>query len=224
MAVNILESKMFKGSPNQDKILAAMMDPINNELKVQLARFVDVPEKPEPEPDSKPVEEEQEDVEVEDTKADAKGDGEDEEEVTSDSGHDGSEHPSDEEESKEEVAESTKLDDAKSTVVASSVTPDVVAGAVEKIPGTLNMIEGCEGATHAIMKGGSDNEVWIYYASDVDINKKLEGINRELAMAGYYFLTFNRVSRDDNAVVYSINWVSNYFNPTTYSLGTLDHD
>lgn len=229
---SILESKMLQGSRDKSKILAAMNDPINMELKQQLAEYVDIPS-----------------VEEDEESEDGKGSKVHRKDKAEDSGkgpHDGKpgkaakpkatknagshrpkpasfEDASDEagepdgEKSSDDRGESGSVDSSVtapgSKVMASSVTADEVAAAVNEIPGTFNMVDDTKGVTHAVLKGGSDNEVWVYFDDDTDINKVLEHANRMLSDAGYYFLAFDRVSRSDNAIVYAINWVSSYFNP-----------
>lgn len=110
------------------------------------------------------------------------------------------------------VEESSKV--TKSPINAGTyVTVQNVADAVNEIPSMLNLSEDTCGVTQAILKGGSTNEIWVYYDSNVDVNSKLDKINQRIALSGYYFLEFMRFNRDEHAVVFSINWVSNYFNP-----------
>ena len=111
-----------------------------------------------------------------------------------------------------EVEEAIKLD-FKSIQSSSYVTVETVSQAVNEIPGILNLREDTAGVTYAVLKNSSNNEIWIYYANDIDINKVLEKVNEVLVNSGYYFLEFNRVSRDENAIVFTINWISNYFKP-----------
>ena len=112
----------------------------------------------------------------------------------------------------EPVAESTKV--KKSPVVASTyVTMEKVSHAVHEIPGTLNLREETKGATHATLRGTSSNEIWVFYDDEVDLSKILGDIDQVIKESGYYFIDFNRVARDEHAVVFNVNWVSTYFNP-----------
>lgn len=229
----ITNSKLFKGSKYQDKILAAIADPINKPLVQQLTSYVDekyedavldVDDNSEPEAhssSSKPKNsgpsggrashfsgspganghfDMPEDVDLDDElDVDSPDDLPPETEV-------------DEDES--DVKETTKV--PKSSIQAATyVTVETVSQAVTEIPGMLNLRDETAGVTYATLKGGTSNEIWIYYNSDVDINKVLDKVNTALINAEYYFLEFNRVSRDDNAIVFTINWISNYFKPIT---------
>ena len=234
----ITSSKLFKSSKYKDKILAAINDPINKPLVQQLTSYVDSDYVEDDIPESVPETEE-----VESPKSSKQSSGkhsgggsshsmsmpsganghfdmpedvdfEDGEEL--DSGDldisDEESEPSSDQESDESLEESTKLN--KSSINSSTyVTVETVSQAVQEIPGTLNLREDTAGVNYTALKGGSTNELWIYYDSGVDISKVLDKVNSALINSGYYFLEFNRVSRDDNAIVFTINWISNYFKP-----------
>lgn len=236
----ILNSKLYKGSKNKEKILAAFQNPVNHELVKQLSSYVD--------PEYKELTEEVEDTAASEENVTSFEDGEgvDVEEHESSPNRKSpnggfskprsfsgpSSSPSFEDNAEVDVdtkelepednspqpAPDTKDDDVESSTkisVTSStyVSVETVSQAVNEIPGMLNLREDTAGVTYATLKGGSDNEVWIYYNSDVDINQVLDKVNLALVEASYYFLEFNRVVRDKNAIVFSINWVSTYFNP-----------
>lgn len=232
MKINILENKMLNASPDKAKILAAMMDPLNMELKQQISDYVVLPGEEDDDAESGKVHKKDpkdgKKVSDNDAEKDPEDKGEKRPEPASfedgksddgEEGPDGDNDKKDEKGKKDGDSEDEKEVDSsskptQSAVMASSVTVDEVATAVNEIPGMLNLRDGTKGVTHAVLKGGSDNEVWVYFDSDTDINKVLEAVNSAVTASGYYFLAFNRVSRDDNAIVYSINWVSSYFNPS----------
>lgn len=239
----ITTSKLYKGSKNQEKILAAFNSPLNKNLVRQLTSYVDedyiddevdnteVPNNPELEelsdnedldvkkPDKsknstsntknvskasfKPSENfESHDNELENSN-------EDEPNETSKS-LENKQDNKEQDNKEDEVEESTTL---KSVASSTYVTVDTVSQAVNEIPGILNLDESTAGVTYTKLKGGSSNELWIYYNSESDINQVLDKVNKKLSDSGYYFLEFNRVSRDENAIIFSINWISNYFSP-----------
>lgn len=236
----ITSSKLFKGSKYQDRILAAIQDPINKPLVQQLTSYVD-PKYIEPEDDIDNKNSEIDETEEKPKFADkAKGgprssgggssfsgpsmsnghfdmpedaefdESEDSEELSTDAEVEDSESPE-----TEEVEEATQLGSNK--IQASTyVTMEDVSQAIKYIPGTLNLTEGTCGVTYVTIKGTPASEVWIYYNSDVDINKVLTGLNTTLLESGYTFLSFNRVSRDENAVVFTINWATTYYQQPTF--------
>lgn len=120
--------------------------------------------------------------------------------------------------SKEDTSDADDIDEStninKQPIHSSTyVTVESVSNAVNILPGTLNMKDETKGASQVILRGGKDNEVWIYYDPEIKLTNILEDVNNTLLEQNMYFLEFDRVARDDNAIVYNINWVSNYFNP-----------
>lgn len=115
----------------------------------------------------------------------------------------------------EDVEESTtsNLENQKPVVSNTFVSINHVAQDVSEIPGLLNLKDETKGVINATIKGGPDSTVWIYYDNDVDISKILDKVISTLNLSGYFYLDFNRIARDQNAVVFDINWVSNYFKP-----------
>ena len=237
----ITNSKLFKGSKYQNKILAAIQDPINKPLVRQVTSYLDEkyvedsdsnlesnkPEVPEESSSSKPK-----------PASHASGGGhfsapsganghfdmpEDAEFDEPDMGDaenldidENPEEPSEPEPSNSEEIEQSKILDSDRVQASTYVTVSTVSQAVTEIPGILNSREDTCGVTYAAIKSGTNNEIWIYYDSNVDINKVLEKVNYIIANSGYYFLEFNRVSRDENAIVFTINWISSYFKPLMY--------
>lgn len=114
-----------------------------------------------------------------------------------------------------EVIEEDEPEVESSTQISAStyVTVETVTQAVNEIPGTLNNRVETKGVAQALIKSSSGNELWIYYNDDVDASDVMESVNQALIASGYYFLEFDRVARDANALVFVINWISNYFQP-----------
>lgn len=232
----IINSKIFKGSKYQSKVLAALADPVNKPLVQELTSYVD---EEYIQPDVEPVSKLHEDFEaVDDREADSNAEGRDgalgnskmskphigklpirdieepnkahedvidEEYIQLDVEPQG-------EESNEAVEECIQMA-SKSISASTYVDVETVSQAVTEIPGMLNLREDTAGVTYASLKGGATSELWVYYSSDVDMNKVLDKVNSALLDSGYYFLEFNRVSRDENAIIFNVNWISNYFNP-----------
>lgn len=243
----ITNSKIFKGSKYQERILAAINDPINKPLLKQLTSYVgqdydedsiddsiastpsqfsedktapadskkgkSLNSTPHITPSNKSTaqfggpsnnysqDEDTDNIDDRDSQA-----------VEFDEAKDEDDFAPPKEPSQGNVKESTCAE--KSNINASTyVSVEVVSQAVSEIPGTLNLRSETKGVTYAALKGGSSTELWIYFENSVDINGVLDSVNSTLMNAGYYFLEFNRVARDENAIVFSINWISNYFNP-----------
>lgn len=225
MNTYIQNSLLFKGSKNKSSILAAWKNPINKELVQQIDDYVEYIK----EPDGEIIEETPDKAKVKPSSGGAGGGSfsggasfTDFEGSEFDEDFEGEDFESDEidldisdeDESEEIEVEDTEVESSTKITAGTYVTIDSVAQAVNEIPGTLNLKEDTCGVTHSILKGGTDNEVWIYYNSDKDINSVLDSVNKTLSESGFYFLEFNRVARNENAIVFSISWVSSYFDTT----------
>lgn len=226
----ILQSTIFKGSKNKAAILAAINDPINRELIQQVDSFTSKVESPEgevlDEVDTQPSENSGEGMSAGMgggfsgggfSGGGDFGDFEGEGEEFEGEGSEGEEFEGSEGDLPD--TESSDIDDTEEPEIESStnieantyVTAERVYTTVNEIPGTLNLLDTTKGAIQCVLK---DNAIWIYYDGEVDINSVLEGVTRTLMSKGYNFLEFDRVVRDKNAIVYTINWVSNYYFPT----------
>lgn len=240
----IMSSELFKSSKNKSKILSTISNPINKELVKQLESYVKVSDLTEDdnsegsklddstESNSSYQETNTNDTSSEDTQKpeqthtsnpasfvpnDSYDNSEtDDREETSSEGSDednNTEDESSDDSDSNDVNESTSTN--KTEIKSSTyVTADIVAKAVNELPGALNLSDDTKGADYAAFKTNANNanEVWIYYDSEIDVSKILSNVVTYLLSSGYYYLQFNRVSRDDNALVFVVNWVSNYFN------------
>lgn len=74
----------------------------------------------------------------------------------------------------------------------------------EVLQGTLDLSEDTEGVARIYIKEtDNDSELWIYYSDDVNLNSKLFNVV-QLVEQAYPFVSFNRMARSDNAVVFDI--------------------
>lgn len=78
---------------------------------------------------------------------------------------------------------------------------------------TLNSREDTAGVIRIAQK---ENEIWIYYNDDVNLNNIMVNVIDSLMKFGYQFFEFNRLARSDNAIVF----VS--FKSTEPDLGSLE--
>lgn len=234
----ITSSKLFKSSKYKDKILSEFQNPINKPLVQQLTSYVDSKYvEPDEGADAPDIPETEKKPRFKQEPKGAHGGSGGGSHFSSPSSSNGQfDMPEDasfdeetsESESTEEVpAESPELEESneveessklnfKAIQSSSYVTVETVSQAVNEIPGILNLREDTAGVTYSVLKNSSNNEIWIYYSNDIDINKVLEKVNEVLVTSGYYFLEFNRVSRDENAIVFTVNWISNYFKPVSF--------
>lgn len=210
----LYNSKLYKGSKYKSKINAAISNPLNKELVKQLDSYVNVKYVQKLAEEIDDLKDRQENLEDEvldskespDFNSDASNKFENADEIPADSEENIEEAPEKPEDS-ENLAETTKVSGI-SIESASFVTPSQIYQATTEIPGMLNLRDDTHGALFASVKTGNTNEFWIYYDESVDLNSVLGAVNSALLASGYYFLEFNRVSRDENAIVFTIKWLS----------------
>lgn len=102
-----------------------------------------------------------------------------------------------------DVAAATKT--SGSSVMATTatlVTTDMVLNDCETIKGTLNSREATCGVTRLQVK---DQELWVYYTDDVNLNDKMIEVIELLNSSGYTYLAFSRLARSNNAIVFDID-------------------
>ena len=222
----IYSSKLYLTSSRKDKIHAAMQDPINAELVQQLSDYLD--DTAQAELDQAIAQEEAEEQATDnadntsvapassgstpapsggshsafsgDVFKDFGGDDLGGEDIPMD---EGAEEPAPE----APVEESTKTP-GKSITAATAIiwtTLDDVVNDCETIKGTLNVREETNGVSRLQVK---DNELWIFYNDDANLNDKMVEVIEVLNASGYTYLKFNRLARSNNAIVFDIGLVA----------------
>jgi len=81
---------------------------------------------------------------------------------------------------------------------------------IDVIKGTLNGRDDTKGVTRIQIK---DNEMWIYYSDDTNLNNIMTSVIEFLNASGHTDLEFNRLARSDNAIVFVINSVKEEIKP-----------
>lgn len=210
----IYSSKLYKGSKRKPEIRAALNDPLNQELVVQLREYLN-----EPELDKK--------VEVSPTPETATSGG-----GGSFGGSSGGEFSSggaDFEESvppddvdvdtdvsipeeladdAEDVAESSDAA-GRSISASTSIPPDWVLPA-DEIQGLLNAKAETAGVSRIRQL---NREAWIHYGDRYNLNDVMNNVIFALNASGYTMLEFNRLARTENAIVFEISEVAGYIEP-----------
>lgn len=216
---SIYSSKLYKASRRKDRIKAAMLAPGNVSLVQQLAEDLDeeykVPENFGIEPEEKEessaenndlivdedIDLENDLVTIDDLGGAAKGSG------SSRSGKGSSPKPSSP--SKGEDKE-PKEDDAAKDAIPDSPMTEEPAEASTKITScvdidlsvlkeSLNSVADTHGVSRVAEK---ENEIWIYYKDEVNLNNIMTNVIEYMMNAGYVYLEFNRLARSDNAIVF----------------------
>lgn len=226
----IYSSKVYVTSTRKDKIHAAVQDPFNQELVQQLSEYLD--DEGTVELEQAIAEQKPNDAETQDTSSDADistggssdfGGGSSSSSgasthytgnIMDDFGTDdladvepivdeGSESAEPAEPAESPVEETSAV--SGKSVMATSIiwsTFDDVVNDSETIKGTLNSREDTKGVNRLQVK---DTELWIYFNDDENLNDKMVDVIELLNATGYTYLTFSRLARSNNAMVFDIS-------------------
>lgn len=220
---NILASKLFLTSSRQKEILSAIKDPINSELVSQMKDYLDE-EFISPEYLG--------DNSVEDIPADTSSEGGSSgessgggaarrssgggsfggggfsaglgENYMDDDIDDNSEGESTdsaegaEGEETSDTPEDNVVDDNSGSEINTATSIEIPLDAIK---GALNSREDCSGVIRIAEK---DNELWIYYNDDINLNNVMTSVIDVLNSSSYSYLEFNRLARSNNAIVFDI--------------------
>lgn len=227
----IYSSKLYRASKRKDKIAAAFDASASSELVMQLTSYLDkdYQDLATPEPDTASSKDEPEDAAE---PADVDTESEDEldepnysipKSLHADLGDDFNPVDNlytidDEDESVPEsndAAPSSESEPApakeepveESTKIVASVN---ILDEIDVIKGSLNGQEDTCGVTRIQMK---ENEVWIYYKDDINLNNIMINVIEFFNASGRTYLEFNRLARSDNAIVFVINNVAENIKP-----------
>ena len=74
---------------------------------------------------------------------------------------------------------------------------------LDEIKGTLNHVADTAGVSRIEMK---DHELWIFYSDEVNLNNIMTEVIELLNNTGYTYLSFNRLARSNNAIVFEISY------------------
>lgn len=110
--------------------------------------------------------------------------------------------PEDDSEGGDEVPDTSDTPDEaveEATVIEGSTN---ILDDIDVVKGTLNGNEKTAGVSRIQTK---ENELWIYYNDDINLNNIMTDVIEYFNAAGYTDLEFNRLARSDNAIVFVIN-------------------
>lgn len=222
----IFASKLFRSSNRQDKIRAALADPVNMQLVQQLRSYLDEPYQKVGLMDPQP-----EEPETDTSEAPAQGEAAKESSSIPESSSSYPSHSSapshvsgpssdpmdipglnieDETSSEEppasEPSEPSSNEEpapaeepvAESTRITSSTD---VQDTIEQLKGSINMRQETSGVNRILKK---EDEIWIYYEDKVNLNNVMGPVIELVNALGYTNLEFNRLARSDNAIVFQM--------------------
>jgi len=206
----IYSSKLYKASPRKQKIQAALMSPGNLELVQQLSDALDEEYKT-AQNLGKAEEEPKEKIDELDFIVDEKIDPEKDLVTMDDLGKSsGISHPvsapsSHKSEPKEDEKDESKgpdenlMPDSPMTEEPKEDVKTATLADLSILKGTLNNRQDTAGVTRIAEK---ENEIWIYYNDDVNLNNIMTEVIEFLLTSGYEQYEFNRLARSDNAIVF----------------------
>lgn len=188
----IYSCKLYKSSTRKNVINAALANPVNQPLVKQLREYLDdeyvTEEILEPEDNTsakKPVE-------PSTSKIDESSKHDDTIDTKNDEGD-------------TEIAnsEGSREDNpVKSSITASLASISVID--VDSLKGTLNAVSDTAGV-YRIRLDSEKKELWFYYNDNVNLNDIMTPVIELLEASNYYYLTFNRLARTDNAMVFVVS-------------------
>jgi hypothetical protein len=221
---SIYSSKLYKASKRKDRIKAAMLAPGNVSLVQQLAEDLDeeykVPENFGIEPEEKEesstenndlivdedIDLENDLVTIDDLGGAAKGSGPSKSgrgsspKSSSPKGED--KEPKEDDAAKDAIPDSPMTEEPAEASTTTKGSTSITAASIADLnilKGTLNSREDTSGVTRVAEK---ENEIWIYYNDDVNLNNIMTEVIEFLLTSGYEQYEFNRLARSDNAIVF----------------------
>ena len=198
MLSSIYKSKFYLASVRKSQIRAAIANPMNKELVVQLQSYLDnVVDKDDVMPkDSEDIAPEGKNTESKDKNTNKKHSSAPKTKggATSPplSFHDAGE------DTEESVTEEAPPVEEKATAESSYKADTTIS--TDVLMGQLNVVTDTSGVSRIEIH---DEEVWIYYQDSVNLNNIIDSVIKTVNSAGYP-LEFNRFARTNNAIVFMI--------------------
>lgn len=213
----IFNSKLFQASSTsqQNKIRAALYNPVNMELVQQLRSYLDEPYRDksllqpsegDEVPDEKKVLHEYpaEDTEHAEAKIEETDRSESDATQNTNSTPGNSIDVTDDADLGEELEPPkeeppTGIPVQESTAIVGSEQTQSIS--VDTLKGSINLREDTQGVNRILKK---NDEIWIYYEDKVNLNNVMGSVIELVSALGYANLEFNRLARSDNAIVFQI--------------------
>lgn len=180
----IYGAKLFRSSCRKEHIKANIADPINTELVTQLSSMIDTVDD---DTDATIVDPIPEDA---DATLEEPGMVNDEDTSPSDSSDEDEDNGSISEEDFPETGES-QPDNIDSE--------DPTVNDTDRLEAALNSNSNTQGVIRCAEK---DDEIWVYYNDDINISKILPDIMDELDASNITDMSFSRIARSNNAIVF----------------------
>lgn len=176
--------KLFRSSDRKDHIRANIANPINTELVTQLSSMIDTVDYDTDETIVDPIPEDADSTVEEPDMVD------DEDANPADSND---EIKDDSSESEEDFPEP---DEPQSDSIDAE---DPTVDDIDRLESALNGNSNTQGVIRCAEK---DDEIWVYYNDDINISKILPDIMDELDANNITDMSFSRIARSNNAIVF----------------------
>lgn len=201
----IYACKLYKSSNRKQKIQSALANPINQPLVKQLREYLDDEyiRKDILEPES--IQEKEERIHEEEPAGDDKleGKGTGTPIVPKTSEHD-SNLPEQVDDSLDELETQKDEEDdegVKSSIQASLQSISVID--INSLKGLMNSVDNTSGIIR-VKHDNEKHELWLYYNDSVNLNDVMTPVIELLEASNYYYLTFSRLARSANAMVFEV--------------------
>lgn len=227
---------MYRSSKHKNKIKAALSNPINSELVIQLKQYLDEDDiidsdeindsSDNPSEESKHTKSDEKTVSTKSNYHHAPvgapsksltDEYKDAEDLFDEDLDDSEEKPEDDNKIPEE---STQKDDNSSEDIenGTQLNGDTIQSSTsissmpEEIKGLINSRQDTCGVNRVLCK---DCELWIYYEDKINLNTVMGPVIELINAANYTYLDFNRLARSDNAMVFQVNQLDSNSNMKT---------
>lgn len=204
----IYSCKLYKASRRKQKIQSALANPVNEPLLVQLREYLDdeyitedilEPERSENSKGGKPAD----NLKTSDSKEDSQNTPIDKStSKSSDKSSSVIDSPSNSQDPVElEDSEDNKEDSKGVTSAVTASLASISVLDIDSLKGLLNSTDETSGIIRSKLDTDK-KELWLYYQDSVNLNDVMTPVIELLEAANYQYLTFNRLARSVNAIVF----------------------
>ena len=200
----IYACKLYKASNRKQKIQSALANPINQPLVKQLREYLDDEyiRKDILEPES--IQENEERVPEEEPSGgdNLEGEGTSTPIVPKTSEQDSELSDSvDDNQDELETQDGEEDESVKSSIQASLQSISVID--IDSLKGLMNSVDNTSGIIR-VKHDNEKHELWLYYNDSVNLNDVMTPVIELLEASNYYYLTFSRLARSANAMVFEV--------------------
>lgn len=180
----IYGAKLFRSSCRKEHIKANMANPINTELVTQLSSMIDT------------VDDDTDETIVDHVPEDADSTVEEPDIVDDEDTNPADSNDEDEDNGSISEEDFPEPDEPQSDSIGAE---DPTVDDIDRLEAALNGNSNTQGVIRCAEK---DDEIWVYYNDDINISKILPDIMDELDASNITDISFSRIARSSNAIVF----------------------